>query len=93
VCESSSNAITVINEIFNPDETYIQDVEKKEVEKRLKEIKEILTNKEDIIETFREIFNHLYEIPKTFESYKTIIRCITLLNQTIENIIDMELMN
>ncbi|CAG8811720.1 10674_t:CDS:2 [Gigaspora margarita] len=93
VCKSRSNSITVINEIFNTDEKYTQDVEKEEIEKRLKEIEEILTKKDDIIETFREIFNYLHEIPKTFKNYKTIIRCITLLNQTIENIIDMELTN
>ncbi|CAG8782904.1 17946_t:CDS:2, partial [Gigaspora margarita] len=93
VCESRSNSITVFNENFNTDKKYTQDIEKKEVEKRLKEIEEILTKKDDIIETFQEIFDDLYEIPKTFENYKTIIRSITLLNQTVENIIDMELMN
>ncbi|CAG8787892.1 11118_t:CDS:1, partial [Gigaspora rosea] len=129
-----STSITAINEIFNPDEKYIQNVEKKEVEKRLEEIEKIYSMTQQnlwslfqpffiapkfntnnllpynnrlpsnnllpsklsftfITDPIREIFNHLYEIPKTFESYKTIIGCVTLLNQTTENIIDMELMN
>ncbi|KAF0439878.1 hypothetical protein F8M41_004119 [Gigaspora margarita] len=88
VYELRSNSITVFNEIFNTNEKYIQDVEKKEVEKRLKEIKENLTKKDDIIETFQKIFNQLYEISKTFENYKTIIRSITLLNQIVNNTID-----
>ncbi|CAG8516320.1 13816_t:CDS:1 [Dentiscutata erythropus] len=80
-------SITIFNKVANPGEKYVD-----EVEKRLKEIKGIL-KKNDIIETFREIFNCLYETPKTFESYKTIIICETSLNQKVGNITIAELNN
>ncbi|CAG8707498.1 9933_t:CDS:2, partial [Racocetra fulgida] len=91
MCEEISKLLMVVNEVSNPGVKYIQEANTK-LNKYLEEIKEIL-KKDDTIEAFREIFIHLYKMPRTFESYKTIVNYETLLRQTADDIIDMKLIS